>query len=277
MISRHKTRVHIRIDKDARNFIDASGLNTDSNLSVAGLYTAEEARMALHFFVVGLKSLKDIGQTQTVWERMKAVYVFIGGTASMHKFNLKDPRDLDAAFRLVFNSTFTHSGTGALPSSATSIANTYLNPSLNLASQNSLHLSFYSGTNVQNNFYDISAGAGAFRIYGNGSGFNGGQLSSSTFHQIAATNSLGWYGINRINATQTTVFKNQTLNTISNTSNVFPNSEVILFGEAIASASSMRESRLIILGAGLTDLELSSLFLITNNLQSSLKRNPFYS
>ena len=32
---------------------------------------------------------------------MKAIYPFVGGTATTHKFNLKDPADINAAFRLV--------------------------------------------------------------------------------------------------------------------------------------------------------------------------------
>jgi hypothetical protein len=36
------------------------------------------------------------------------------GTASQHKWNLKDPRDLDAAYRLQFNGGMTHSANGIL-------------------------------------------------------------------------------------------------------------------------------------------------------------------
>ncbi len=36
----------VDFDKDTRNFIDAAGLNTDSNINVSGLYTAAEARIS---------------------------------------------------------------------------------------------------------------------------------------------------------------------------------------------------------------------------------------
>jgi hypothetical protein len=42
-----------------------------------------------------VKSLKSAN----IWTKMKALYPFVGGTATTHKFNLKDPRDLDAAYR----------------------------------------------------------------------------------------------------------------------------------------------------------------------------------
>ena len=60
--------------------------------------------------------------------KMKALYPFVGGTASTHKYNFMDARDLDAAYRLTFNGGWTHSSTGALPNGTNAYANTYLNP-----------------------------------------------------------------------------------------------------------------------------------------------------
>lgn len=217
--------------------------------------------MASNFLVT---SEKAIGS----YSLISAQYPMMGGTGNTHRYNLNNPVNTDSGFRLVFSGTFTHSATGALPTSATSTANTFLNPNTSL-SLNSVHISFYSGTNVQNNFYDISAGSG-FRVYGNGSGFNGGNASSSTFHQIATTNSLGWYGINRINSTQSTVFKNGVLNTISNTSSALANATTTIFGES--TNSSQREGRLIILGGGFTDAQLVSQSQIVTFFNSLLSR-----
>jgi hypothetical protein len=55
---------------------------------------------------------------------MYAIYPFVGGTASSHKWNLKDPRNLDAAFRLIFNGGMTHSSTGVLFNGTNGWANT---------------------------------------------------------------------------------------------------------------------------------------------------------
>jgi hypothetical protein len=46
---------------------------------------------------------------------------------SQFKYNLKDARDLDAAFRLAFNGTWTYSKQGATPNGVNGFANTYLN------------------------------------------------------------------------------------------------------------------------------------------------------
>ena len=35
-----------------------------------------------------------------LWTKMKAIYPIVGGNAWSHKFNLKDPRDVDSAYRL---------------------------------------------------------------------------------------------------------------------------------------------------------------------------------
>jgi len=45
-------------------------------------------------------NLKESG----VWDKSKAIYGMVGGTAAAHKWNWKDMRDLDAAFRLTFPS-----------------------------------------------------------------------------------------------------------------------------------------------------------------------------
>jgi hypothetical protein len=84
---------------------------------------------------------------------MKALYPFVGGSATSHKFNLKDPRDLDAAFRLQFNGGWTHTSTGAFPNGTNAWANTYLNELAHITINDTqldkyIHLSVYSRTNT---------------------------------------------------------------------------------------------------------------------------------
>lgn len=77
-------------DADALAFITAANITDTTQKS------------AVTQLVTDLKSAN-------IWTKMKAIYPFVGGTASSHRFNLKDPRDLDVAFRLVFNGGWTHS------------------------------------------------------------------------------------------------------------------------------------------------------------------------
>lgn len=115
-------------DADAQLFIDAASI-TDST-----------QQSAINQLVIDLKNYG-------IWTKMKALYPFVGGTASTHKWNLKDPRDLDAAFRLVFNGGGTHSSNGYLPNGINAYADTKLIPSAAIFGTNqNIHLSHYSRT-----------------------------------------------------------------------------------------------------------------------------------
>ena len=82
-------------ESDAQAFITAANI-TDST-----------QQTAINNLVIGLKA-------DSLWTTLDAIYPFVGGTALKHKWNLKDPRDLDAAYRLQFNGGMTHSSNGIL-------------------------------------------------------------------------------------------------------------------------------------------------------------------
>lgn len=152
MILLDKGRLLVDFDKDTRNFIDAAGLNNDANLNVDGLYNAEQARMAVHYLVSGLKGIG-------VWDKMKAIYPFVGGTSDLHKWNLKDPRDLDVAYRLSFlGSGWTHNSNGIKGNRSTSYANTFLNPRTTLLNTEN-HLSVFTNSLLDNSVQMIDIGA----------------------------------------------------------------------------------------------------------------------
>lgn len=90
-------------DEDTEAFIAAAGLNNDANLNVAGLYTAEQARMAIHQYVSLLKGTYVDGSTTVrVWDAIDVFIPAVGGTVATVKLNLKNPVDSDAAGRLIF-------------------------------------------------------------------------------------------------------------------------------------------------------------------------------
>ena len=95
---------------DAQKFILAAGI-TDATQKSA------------------INTLVDDLKTYGIWSKTKAIYPMVGGTATTHKYNLKDPRDLDAAFRLSFSGGWTHSSNGALPNGITAYSDTFLNAS----------------------------------------------------------------------------------------------------------------------------------------------------
>ena len=115
-------------DPDAQAFITAAAI------------TDPTQQAAINTLVVDLKGY-------SIWTKMKALYPFVGGTSTTHKFNLKNPLDTDAAFRLVFNGGWTHSSNGATPNGTNGYADTKLATTGNIA-QNSGSMGVYSRTNT---------------------------------------------------------------------------------------------------------------------------------
>ena len=132
----------IPLDPDAQAFLTAAGI-TDATITTA-----------IDTLVTDLK-------LYGLWTKLKAIYPFVGGTASTHKFNLKDPQDTNAAFRLVFAGGWTHSATGAQPNGTNAYADTFYVPNIHSNSQNN-SISFYSRTNSNaGQPYDIFASDGS--------------------------------------------------------------------------------------------------------------------
>ena len=116
-------------DADAQAFITAAAI-TDST-----------QQNAINTLVVALKGY-------SIWTKMKAIYPIVGGTASQHKYNLKDPRDLDAAFRLTYAVGWTHSVNGMTPNGTSSYADTKFNPLTQSLPRNSAGMGIYNRNNT---------------------------------------------------------------------------------------------------------------------------------
>jgi hypothetical protein len=113
------------LDVDALAFITASGLTDQTQIS------------AINTLVADLK-------INGLWTKMNAIYPFVGGTATTHKFNLKDPRDLDAAFRIAWSGSVTHNSGGIKSNgSATTYGNTKFNPVAQSSSPSSFSMGIY--------------------------------------------------------------------------------------------------------------------------------------
>ena len=114
------------LDLDANAFLTAASISDSTE------------KNAVNSLTIDLK-------TASIWTKMKAVYPFVGGTSTTHKWNLKNPLDTDAAYRLTFSGGWVHSANGALPNGTNGYANTYLNALTDLL-QFSHHHSFYHNT-----------------------------------------------------------------------------------------------------------------------------------
>jgi hypothetical protein len=225
--------------------------------------------------------VKDL-KSNNLWSKMKAIYPFVGGTAATHKWNLKDPRDVDAAFRLTFYGGLTHSSTGMVGNGSTGYADTNLFASSSLIQYNA-HISYYCRTNNSRAQSEM--------------GFYNGRVVNGAWHTLAvrwsgnyymdiytritgtSTDAKGYYVNLRTNQTTHKAFKNGsqlgttntgsdiTLNSTSNRS-MFINAQ----NDSDFFYYSNQECAFATIGDGLNDAEVSTLYTIVQKYQTTLGR-----
>ena len=252
-------------DPDATLFIQVSEL------------TGSTERGAIVDLVKDLKS-------NNLWSKMKAVYPFVGGTAASHKWNLKDPRDVDAAFRLTFSGGWTHSSTGALPNGTTGYADTFLVPATHLT-ENTTHLSYYSRTNTNTLSADIgSAGANPNRleIVIRDNSWSISDHYNYNTNRVFITNlsdARGFFVSSRTTSTSHKYWRNnsQISSTNTGTSSGFSSltNKTYLALLAIPGGGSYygdKECAFATIGDGLTDADATNLYTIVQKYQTTLGR-----
>ena len=256
-------------DADATAFITAAGITDATQQS------------AINTLVTDLKGYG-------IWTKMKAIYPFVGGTASAHKFNLKDPRDLDAAFRLVFSGGWTHSSTGALPGGI----NGYGDTKLNLSSQFNLynvHYSIYCRTNNQVGIDIGVTTSPAFAREGwlllrdtsnliQGGFYDNDNITNGAI-RVSNTDSKGFYVSSAIASNNIFLRKNNSqIGAFTGTNTSLPGNGNIYIGAinnattSTAIAYANREYSLISIGDGLTDTEAANLYTAVQAYQTTLSR-----
>lgn len=179
------------LDPDAVAFLTAAGI---VDPTIEG---------AINTLVLDMKAAN-------IWNKMLALYPFVGGTATTHKWNLKDPRDLDEAFRLSFFGGVSHNNNGIQGNAINAYANTFLGH--NLARLNG-GISAY----VHNN---LSENSSVIRVQSSGTVIsqiiprwtdNNSYIRNYATTSITPpnTDSRGFYATSRINSSQIIInFKN---------------------------------------------------------------------
>jgi hypothetical protein len=197
------------------------------------------------------------------------------------KYNLKDPVDMDASFRLAFNGGWTYSRQGATPNGTTGYANTYLIPSVNLGS--TFSLSYYSNTNTTS-ASSVCCEIGAFQSASQMIGLSlRRNLSSDLFGtdgygQSATTTSTNsnFYGIaSRNSTTSLKLWKNNTLvaTNITTDTGARPTLQITLAVNNGLTGYSNRQCAFSHIGDGLSDLEVNALYTIVQRFQVALNRH----
>jgi hypothetical protein len=249
------------VDPDAQAFITAAAITNPTQQS------------AINTLVVDLKAY-------SIWTKMNALYPFVGGTASQHKYNLKNPLDTNAAFRLVFSGGVTHSANGILPNGVNGYADTFLKPSTDLT-LNSSHLSVYSrttgvgGADIGGATGSLNPGIWILNNVGGGTSYvnsNGTGGEVSTFY---GANTNGFFLNNRTLSTGFKFNRNAVSNTITQTSSALTTFNISIGALTVGAALSYYSNRQIAIasiGSGLSDTEAANFYTAVQAFQTTLGR-----
>ena len=224
----------------------------------------------------------------SVWSDLEIIYPFIGSSATEQKYNLKDPRDLDAAYRLDFVprvgesfSFSTSAGTTPPPTGNDSHADTHWIYANSPSSGN--HISLYTTNNLNPGGYDC----GAFSTVNNyEQGLIAGFGNNTLYYQVGGGWKTGnftgdntgfFMGNYVVDGTALTTYKDSTqiVNTTSNENRT--TSPMFLFNESQngndRGQGNDRNMTWWSVGAGLSAEQISALRTAVVDYQTALGRN----
>jgi len=216
--------------------------------------------------------LKNVG----LWNKMYAIYPFVGGTSATFQYNLVNVgRDT-----LTYGGTPTFSSTGITGNGTNAFYNTLVNPRTNtFFGQNDISTFIYIRTNAAEDKVDFG------NIESN-IGFNfGARSSTNTFtsrcndntlsSSPASTTSIGFFGISRTSSANYDKFYNGTITNITQVSTL-PTSRTMI-GLGVNSAGtgaffSTKQHAATYMAKGLTSTEMFNLYNINTEFQKTLGR-----
>lgn len=250
-------------DADALAFITAASITDNTQ------------KTAINTLVTDLKN-------SNIWTKMKAIYPLVGGTAFSHKWNLKDPRDINAAYRMLILGGWTHDANGMTANATNSYVDTLIKPSLAFSSNNSIHVAAYSRTNSSLIKCDFGTenpgGVGMIILYSanTSSYMRVNRLYSDSISISTITNTSGFLAINRISSTQEDFFRNTTKTSFNKTATARADAP-IYFGaynqSGIPNQYTDKNYSFFSVSEGLTDSEHTALYNAVQACQVTLGRS----
>ena len=239
-------------DADAAAYFTATGITN----------TVEKD--AINTFVLSLKSY-------SLWTTFHHLHLLcVGAGATQRKFNLKNPVDSDAAFRLSFLGGWTHStgvGANSQPNGTTGYADSFLTPSttFSLNSTGFTIDSFTENASTATIMYDFGAlgTSGIDRCEGILGYLNTlyALLNTQGVSSIANTVSKALFTLSRTTSTLTTIYRNgSSIGSHADVSAVLPDRTVYLGARNIGSPQflSSRKYRMYSSHTGWTGTQASN-------------------
>jgi hypothetical protein len=244
-----------RQDADTTAFLTATGI-TDATIT-----------SALDTLVVGLKA-------DGIWSKMKAIYPFVGGTATTHSFNLVNT----ALHQITWFGGLTHDANGVTPNGTNGYGNLNLNPRTHLGSTPSFG-TYCRVNNTASNKADFgSSNNDGFGHFGFITSF-GNTLYKHYVSTLTATNAntqgMFHFGYNASN--NLFAYKNNTLlGTLAPpVLGTAPSENTAIFAYnagGTANSFSPRPSSFFFAGNGLTSTDNANLYLAVQKFQTTLSR-----
>lgn len=248
-------------DPDALNYIIAANIVNPTH------------RWAINVFFIGLKS-------NNLYSKIYAMYPLIGGNAYSHKYNAKDPRDLDAAYRLTFAGGYTHDNNGIKGNGTNSVATTYF--PANLPDINSISLAVYSRTagNSAGTEIGFTSGLASPRLnlmiqYNNGNTYfdtNNTYLGTAVALSQVAT---GLYVSSRTASNVVKLYRRGVLLNTQADASTTEQTQNISFGALAGGGYTVRQTCFYAIMQGLTGSEVTKFNTLVHNLQIALGRNIY--
>lgn len=253
-------QVVFTFDPDALAYIQAANINNP------------HYKIAINNFVVQLKY-------NNLWNKFYAIYPYIGGSASSHKWNLKDSRDLDAAYRVTFTSGISHDSNGIKGNGTSGTATFYFNPSVN-GTLNDLSLGFYSRTSGNSTGAEFAVNAASTRVnliiqYTNGNTYF--DLNNAYLGTVVGlgTTATGLYVSSRTASNVIKLFRRGVLISSKTNATTTAMTGNLSFGVLAGGGYSNRACSYAHIAKGFTDGEVSILNGLVQDLQIKLGRNIY--
>jgi len=252
----------IPLDPDAVAFLAAAGI-TDPTIE-----------SAINTLVVDLKAA-------SLWTEMEIIYPYVGGTSTTCKWNLKNPLDTDAAYRMTFPNGGTFSSNGFNTNGTSHYGNTNMIGTAIGAGTNDFHISIYAKDLTAEGGFDFGCRNNTQWLSGNmrnatdqynARAFNN-SLSTSAIG--ANTDTQGFYTISRQSSTSFIYGWNGAYLTGVQTSTGQPSFNLV-FGAyndyGTIGLFQARTYQTITVGNGLNSSELDTLQTIMETFNNSLSR-----
>jgi hypothetical protein len=245
-------------DADANAFLTATGItNPTISSAICTLVT----------------SMKANG----TWAKCLAIYPFVGGTATTHMYNLKNPANTNAAFRLSFIGGITHSLNGITGNAVNGYCNTFIpNTAVGI---NSNHIATYSRSSFNENSVDIGTYGqnppDTWGIHHSARGFGIGMFfrnQNGTFANAANADGRGLYISTRTASNFAAMYKNGTQTcslAVSPVAMQNENFQILAINNAFHSSRNLAFASI---GDGLTNTDASNLYSTIQTFQTTLGR-----